>query len=118
MSTRTITVAHPGRGQATGSGSGSRARAPRASAAGRPATSTSSSHVTPHPVFGRKGDNLTLTVPVTFAEAALGAEIKVPTLTAAPVTLQDPGGHRERPHLPGARQGRRRARTAPRATCW
>ena len=30
-------------------------------------------HVAPHPVFGRKGDNLTLTVPVTFAEAALGA---------------------------------------------
>ena len=35
-------------------------------------------HVTPHPVFGRSGDNLTVTVPVTFAEAALGAEIKVP----------------------------------------
>ena len=32
-------------------------------------------HVTPHPVFGRKGDNLTVTVPVTFAEAALGADV-------------------------------------------
>ena len=30
-------------------------------------------HVRPHPVFGRKGDNLTLTAPVTFNEAALGA---------------------------------------------
>ncbi|HVE25670.1 MAG TPA: molecular chaperone DnaJ [Sporichthya sp.] len=45
-------------------------------------------HVRPHPVFGRKGDNLTLTLPVTFAEAALGAEVKVPTLTGAPVTLR------------------------------
>jgi molecular chaperone DnaJ len=49
-------------------------------------------HVRPHPVFGRKGDNLTVTVPVTFDEAALGAEIKVPTLTGAPVTLRVPPG--------------------------
>jgi molecular chaperone DnaJ len=37
-------------------------------------------HVEPHPVFARKGDNLILSVPVTFAEAALGADIEVPTL--------------------------------------
>jgi molecular chaperone DnaJ len=43
-------------------------------------------------LFGRKGDNLTLTVPVSFAEAALGAEIKVPTLSGAPVTLKIPPG--------------------------
>jgi molecular chaperone DnaJ len=48
--------------------------------------------VTPHPVFGRKGDNLTVTVPVGFDEAALGAEIKVPTLTGAPVTVKIPAG--------------------------
>ena len=36
-------------------------------------------HVRPHRLFGRKGDNLTLEAPVTFDEAALGAEIKVPT---------------------------------------
>ena len=35
--------------------------------------------VTPHPVFGREGDNLTVTVPVTFTEAALGADVDVPT---------------------------------------
>ena len=34
--------------------------------------------VTPHPVFGRDGENLTVTVPVTFGEAALGADIAVP----------------------------------------
>ncbi len=45
-------------------------------------------HVRPHPVFGRRGEHLTVTVPITFAEAALGAEIKVPTLNGAPVTLR------------------------------
>ena len=47
-------------------------------------------HVRPHPLFGRSGDNLTLTVPVSFAEAALGGEIRVPTLGGAPVTLKLP----------------------------
>ncbi len=49
-------------------------------------------HVTPHPVFGRAGDNLTVSVPVTFPEATLGATIKVPTLKGAPVTLKLPPG--------------------------
>ena len=49
-------------------------------------------HVSGHHLFGRKGDNLTLTVPVSFAEAALGADIKVPTLGGAPVTLKVPAG--------------------------
>ena len=48
-------------------------------------------HVTPHRVFGRKDDHLTLTLPVTFAEAALGAEIRVPTLDGS-VTLRIPAG--------------------------
>ncbi|GAA0968517.1 molecular chaperone DnaJ [Acrocarpospora macrocephala] len=47
-------------------------------------------HVQPHPVFGRSGENLTVSVPVTFPEAALGAEIKVPTLRGMPVTLRIP----------------------------
>ncbi len=42
-------------------------------------------------VFGRKGDNLTLTLPVTFPEAALGAHVQVPTLNG-PVTLKVPAG--------------------------
>jgi len=38
-------------------------------------------HVAPHPVFGRSGKrDLTLTVPITFPEAALGAVVEVPTL--------------------------------------
>jgi len=49
-------------------------------------------HVRPHPVFGRRDDNLTVTVPITFPEAALGAEIKVPTLGGAPVTVKVPPG--------------------------
>jgi len=48
--------------------------------------------VSKHRLFGRKGDNLTLDVPVSFDEAALGAEIKVPTLGGAPVTLKVPAG--------------------------
>ncbi len=48
--------------------------------------------VSGHPLFGRKADNLTLNVPVSFAEAALGADIKVPTLNGAPVTLKIPAG--------------------------
>ena len=49
-------------------------------------------HVRPHPIFGRAGDNLTLTAPVTFTEAALGADIEVPTLGGAPVKLRIPPG--------------------------
>jgi molecular chaperone DnaJ len=48
--------------------------------------------VSPHHLFGRTRDNLTLTVPVTFPEAALGGEVKVPTLAGAPVTLRIPPG--------------------------
>ena len=49
-------------------------------------------HVTPHPVFGRSGGNLTVTVPVTVPEAALGSEIKVPSHRGAPVTVRIPAG--------------------------
>ncbi|WP_435060089.1 molecular chaperone DnaJ [Streptomyces sp. bgisy060] len=49
-------------------------------------------HVDAHPVFGRKDDNLTVTVPISFTEAALGGEIKVPTLGGPAVTLKLPAG--------------------------
>lgn len=48
-------------------------------------------HVDRHPVFGRSGRNLTVAVPVTYSEATLGAEIKVPTLRE-PITLKVPAG--------------------------
>ena len=48
--------------------------------------------VSPHRVFGRSGDNLTLDVPVAFDEAALGGEVKIPTLGGPPVTLKLPPG--------------------------
>ncbi|MEY4970391.1 MAG: hypothetical protein RLZZ277_622 [Actinomycetota bacterium] len=44
--------------------------------------------VKPHPIFSRKGENLLLTLPVTFAEATLGADIKVPTLGGDDVTVR------------------------------
>ncbi len=44
--------------------------------------------VKPHPVFVRDGDNLRVTVPVTFTEATLGATIQVPTLGGEPVKLK------------------------------
>ncbi len=47
--------------------------------------------VAPHDMFGRKGRHLTLTVPITFAEAALGAEITVPTLDGTVVLRVPPG---------------------------
>lgn len=48
-------------------------------------------HVKPDDLFGRAGRNLTLTVPVTFAEATLGADLRVPTLDGV-VTLRVPAG--------------------------
>ncbi|MDX2380771.1 MAG: molecular chaperone DnaJ [Acidimicrobiia bacterium] len=44
--------------------------------------------VRPHDRFGRKGDDLTVRVPVTFVEAVLGGEIEVPTLDGDGVTLR------------------------------
>ncbi|MBS2962147.1 molecular chaperone DnaJ [Actinocrinis puniceicyclus] len=49
-------------------------------------------HVRPHRIFGRDGDNLTVTVPVTYPEAVLGADIKVPVLGGMPVTVKLPAG--------------------------
>jgi molecular chaperone DnaJ len=48
--------------------------------------------ITDHPVFERDGTNLLVTVPVTFAEAVLGADIKVPTLAGTTVTVRIPPG--------------------------
>ena len=63
--------------------------------------------VAPHRLFGRQGPHLTLRVPLTFAEAALGADIRVPTLDGDPVTLRIPAG------TPSGRTFRIRGRGVP-----
>ena len=45
-------------------------------------------NVIPHPIFSRSGENLLLTVPITFPEAALGADIVVPTLEGDEVKVR------------------------------
>jgi molecular chaperone DnaJ len=91
MSTRTIQVRIP-----AGVGDGQRiklkGKGARGEHGGPPGDLYVRVHVATHPVFGRTGHNLTVTVPVTFAEAALGAEIKVPAHRAMPVTLRVPEG--------------------------
>src|SRR4029077_17036601 len=65
-------------------------------------------HVAEHKLFARKGADLTLTVPVTFAEAALGANVKVPTMNG-PVTLKVPAG------TPSGKTFRLRGKGAPKS---
>lgn len=49
-------------------------------------------HVSPDQVFGRSADNVTVTVPVTFAEAVLGADVPIPLPRGGQVTLKIPAG--------------------------
>ncbi len=69
----------PGRG---GAGSGG----------GRPGDVLVRIHVEPDPVFGRKGDDLTIEIPISFAEAALGTELLVPTPGGASKKIRVPAG--------------------------
>jgi DnaJ-class molecular chaperone len=48
-------------------------------------------HIEPHAFWKREGDNIHCEVPVTFAEAALGATIEVPTINGA-VKMKIPAG--------------------------
>jgi molecular chaperone DnaJ len=45
-------------------------------------------HVKAHPIFSRKAENLTVVLPITFTEAALGADVKVPVMTGDEVTVR------------------------------
>ena len=74
---------------------GSRVRVPgkgNAGAGGGPAGDLYIvTEVETHPIFERKGDNIYVKVPVTVAEAALGAKVEVPTLLG-PSTIKIPPG--------------------------
>ena len=71
-------------------------------------------HIRPHRLFEREGDDLHIEVPVTFGEAALGAEVKVPTLwgdVTVTIPVGSSSGRRLRlsgmgmPHLRGDGKG-------------
>lgn len=49
-------------------------------------------HVDAHPVFAVDGAHLRMRLPVTFAEAALGAEVELPTLDGSRVRVKVPAG--------------------------
>lgn len=44
-----------------------------------------------HPIFGRSGNNLTVTVPVSYTEAVLGTKLTIPTMDG-PVKIKVPSG--------------------------
>jgi molecular chaperone DnaJ len=70
-----------------GVGDGDRVRAGR----GGGADASVVVHVRPHRYFERRGDDIHTTVPVTFSEAYLGAEIEIGTL-GGPVRVKIPPG--------------------------
>ena len=59
---------------------------------GQPGDLVIAVHVEPHPAFAMDGRDLRITVPVTFAEAALGADVDVPTLDGGTVRVKVPAG--------------------------
>lgn len=75
---------------------GSRIRLPERGEPGRAGAPPGDLYVTvrvaPHRLFGRRGRDLTVTVPITYPEAVLGAEVPVPTLDGPPVTVRIPPG--------------------------
>lgn len=64
-------------------------------------------HVRPHRFFGRRGSDLLVDLPVSFSEAALGANVQVPTLNG-PVTMKVPAG------TPSGKTFRLKGKGAPR----
>jgi molecular chaperone DnaJ len=90
MQTRTITVRVP-----SGVRDGATLRIPGkgtpGARGGPPGDLYVTVHVGAHDLFSRSGDNLSITVPVTFAEAALGTTLRVPTLDGA-VSVKVPPG--------------------------
>ncbi len=48
-------------------------------------------HIAPHPLFRREGNDIRIELPISLAEAVLGARVAVPTVTG-PVTMTIPKG--------------------------
>jgi molecular chaperone DnaJ len=91
MSSRTVQARIP-----AGVADGQRIRIPGRGASGENGGKSGDLYVRvnvrPHPVFGRSVSELTVTVPVTITELALGADIKVPTHRGPAVTIHIPPG--------------------------
>jgi molecular chaperone DnaJ len=91
MSSRTVQARIP-----AGVADGQRIRIPSrgapGEAGGKPGDLYVRVKVKPHSVFGRAGSELTVSVPVSITELALGADIKVPTHRGPAVTIHVPPG--------------------------
>lgn len=78
-----------------GAQNGSRLRVPGKGNAGTmgapPGDLYITTHVEDHPLFRREGDNILLKVPITVAEAGLGAKIEVPTIDGKTLLKIPPG---------------------------
>ena len=89
--TRQVTVRIP-----AGAKDGMKIRVPGRGNAGReggpPGDLYVVTRVQEHPVFKRRGDDFVVEVPVSFVEAALGAEIEVPRPEGGTVKLRLPAG--------------------------
>jgi len=90
VQTRTITVRVP-----AGVRDGARLRIPGKGTPGSRGGPAGDLFVTvrisAHRLFGRSGDDLTLTVPITFTEAALGTTLRVPTMDGSVALKVAPG---------------------------
>lgn len=108
---RQVTVRVP-----AGAKDGMRVRVPGRGSTGRyggpPGDLYVVTRVDKHPVFGRRGDDFVVELPVSFAEAALGSEVEVPRPGGGTVRLRLPAGTQDgrQMRVPGAGAPRPRSK--------